>query len=324
MWASWAPTVSFGPTAAWLARGSRVDFHAGMRSAAAAAVTGALWSQRTLFEASLATTSNCQLCGCPHSVHHRLYVCPAWEGMRQQYWADLPLSEARAAPCDHPFWLCGHLPDQALPPAKERHDVTELIRGEAGYHGFVYTDGSVAFPQHPRYAVAGWSVVAVVDRAAPIRTTCILSGVTDCPCPDSTTAELFAVQRALESASGPITVLTDSLTMVSQYHEGKVACVSGRNPYAGRWRRIWFILEDGGLPPEASLTMVWIKAHTTQADVDAGRTRKEDRDGNELADRAAKSAAARHSRRRPRCTSTRRCCACSVPSSIGRRRLPRT
>ena len=157
--------------------------------------------------------------------------------------------------------------------------------------GKLYTDGSVVFPAYPSFCAGGWAVVQMQEppgRGPECMAAC--HGQVPCEDLDSTACELYALFMALRRFSGPACVFVDSEVVLRSIDLGRAYCVAADNKYARVWRQVWHKLEDIG-PGIAQLARV--KAHSSPADVHAGRISHIDWQGNAWADKLAKLEARR-------------------------------
>ena len=98
--------------------------------------------------------------------------------------------------------------------------------------------------------------------------------------------------QVLRNALPPLTLCSDSGFFVDGYEKGPAATTAARAAHADVWRRFWKTFEDFG--GRSGLQVIKVKGHCSQGDVDAGRTTREDKWGNDKADEAAKKGARLH------------------------------
>jgi len=256
---------------------------------------GSQWPQERLFQCGLADTPLCCRCReAPGSLLHRAWRCPATAGWRAQALRESDLVgldvkegvasvflERAIAPSLH------HL----LPAARQTPWVKQLLAPPGGlYTGDVFVDGSGSHPGDKlrRRVGAGISMrtpdgveVGAAYAAAPLLV--------------QTTpgAEAYAVYLVLEMATVPLRLHTDCADVVAGFERGRAWACDPRRAQAAIWCAIWTLLEEFTLG-EGGVTILKVAAHTTAADVRAGRITRFARAGNARADQLAKMGAALH------------------------------
>jgi len=166
------------------------------------------------------------------------------------------------------------------------------VAGEEGVlSGRVYGDGSGLYNDSPIQR-CGWGVTAIRQSAAGIWT--IVAGCYGAlpgPIQSVPAAETWAFLIALRFAVPPLTFCTDCMFVVQQFRAGPADSIAASRSHADIWRLIWARIHDLGVE---SITVEWVKAHTTKKSVELGRTSSRDKLGNDMADELAKKGARLH------------------------------
>ena len=107
-------------------------------------------------------------------------------------------------------------------------------------------------------------------------------------CPEvqlsSLRVELRAVIQVLRACIPPITVWVDNDRVVKGWKKGPEWCTASVRPAADLWRILWWIAADIG---EDLISILKVKGHASEGDVQAGRATQYGRAGNEQADHFA-------------------------------------
>ena len=98
-------------------------------------------------------------------------------------------------------------------------------------------------------------------------------------------AELWGLVQAARHTVGPREVKVDNEAVVKRFAAGRNKTLHGDTLYAEAWGQL-FAIQDG-----EQLAVTWTKGHITNADVEAERFTQFEKDGNDIADELAKSAA---------------------------------
>ncbi len=260
----------------------------GSHSAAAslrACVEGGWWPQARRHAVGMAASPRCKCGEQIGTLWHKLGRCRLSEDGRTEGCNSSLLKSARAQVWDPLFSRSLPARPRVPPPPKastwfeRKQDGVELLAT-----GKVYTDGS-AQGWHWRASRAGYSAVCVDDEN---RIAWVLRGVCGEPHASIFRAELTAVLETLRVASPPLTIIVDNSEVVSGFTLGEAWCTRSGADGADIWRNVWHHWKDIG----GGVVIAKVKAHTTALDVVRGVVSKEDRDGNDAADKAAKEALA--------------------------------
>ena len=203
---------------------------------------------------------------------------------------DVPASE----PEEHPLWSRGLMvtPFVNMPPPVGPGDgaVGVCISGPgAGWPltGDVYTDASGLDGQYRQTRRIGCGAIAM-DSAGCTWVKAVKPFVG--PVQDITAGEIEAGTMVLRHGLPPVCIISDSKEFVDGVNKGKEWCISGDAAYAETWVDFWEAVDD--FVPYYEVR--WVPSHTTEADVQAGLISARDRQGNRLADDAAREAAKIH------------------------------
>jgi hypothetical protein len=111
------------------------------------------------------------------------------------------------------------------------------------------------------------------------------------PVHDSFIAEIIAVLELLAVAVPPLRIMIDNANLARGFEAGphRAKQVGIARHYGEYWRRFWDEVHDFG-----PLEIIWMPAHTTEADVQRGRVPLRDSIYNGWADVMAKKGAAMH------------------------------
>ena len=100
------------------------------------------------------------------------------------------------------------------------------------------------------------------------------------PFPTAFNSELLAVIMLLRRATAPLVVHTDNQAVIDGWRAGKRRTTASSNASADLWRDFWFCLEAMG----PGVSLVKVKGHATEQDVDEGRSTNRHRRANGHAD----------------------------------------
>jgi hypothetical protein len=264
------------------------------QGALACAAAGGIWLEARKHSAGYTATALCRGCGTAlGTLQHRLYDCPLLTPWRNQALDFYTIEAGRTATDDHPLYCRGLLPSAWLPQWTRCTDgpaLTWTARGEDGsgtLSGHVFTDGSLANPDQPRYCAGGWSVVQIHQSTHRVQVA--YQGRVPYDDLDSTACEIYALLMSLSFVCGHITVHVDNEEVGHGIRRGHEYCVGAANKHAHLWRLVWAKLEDLGGTTEQWLSVVHVPGHATQADVDAGLLTAFERSGNGWADKLARA-----------------------------------
>ena len=220
--------------------------------------SGRLFTSRVKSKINPQFGPECQLCGQPDGMHHRVYCCPAVEHIRDAlHWETLSQLPKQCL-------LWGLYPKRSIleefEAALDRIEATPIpfYEGEEQQHFF--TDGSCSVPKATRFTErrAAWSVIKAVPGSAENRT--VACGPLPGRKQTSLRAELYAMNAAI-AASFDAVIYTDCAAV----HRGVPRIIrDGFNLV--HWRGnydldLW--LETARLlsEPRRRIIVQWIPAH---------------------------------------------------------------
>ncbi len=245
-------------------------------------VEGGWWPQARRHAAGLASTPVCKCGEQLGTLCHKLGRCKLSEQSRTNGCNGSLLRTARAQLWD-PLFSRSVPARPKVPKAPRARTWTERVAGtDITATGKVYTDGS-AQGWHWRASRAGFAAVCVDPNG---RTLWRLRGVCGEAHATILRAELRAVLETLRVAVPPLTIYVDNATVVDGFDRGEQWCTRAGADAADLWREIWHRWKDIG--PGVAIKKV--RAHTSVLDIIRGRITEEDRNGNAVADKAAKEA----------------------------------
>ncbi len=140
------------------------------RSLLRAFLTHAVWSNKRLFDYGYAVDENCQFCGEPDSLFHRLFKCTCTQEVRGEFFSQeevtwLEHSPQRAVLLQGlqllPEDLGGRPPGIGSQPYSS-WTLTGQLLSEV-MQGQVFTDGSCFKYGAPTWSVAAWAVVKISE-----------------------------------------------------------------------------------------------------------------------------------------------------------------
>ncbi len=205
---------------------------------------------------------------------------------------------------EDPFWSNLWVADPAHEAAPPHRDTLCQVQWVAMpkdgvFTGEVYADGSVLYPTLADLSRAGYAVVQLHgagSRQAPAvpnfpGASAVMYGPYGGLVQEIGAAEIYAAIMALRHALPPLVIYTDCQLLVDGFAFGKAWCLKYKRAYVEVWAEFWQVAEDFGTE---GLRVETVQGHARLADVVAGIVHERDRQGNNLADRAAKLGAARH------------------------------
>ena len=217
-------------------------------------------------------------------MFHRCYECPALQTERDMYVSQEVRAAARAVGSQYREQFAhGIFPDPgAILPAgfPERHcQVFWHNRPPDGLlEGHMFTDGSSTGSGALRRA--GWAVVAV-DDVGNLKAAAYGAVPSDLlPGQSARDGEDYAAAMAGQFTLDPLTLYIDCEGTVATIHGPKHKALGARGPRAHVWNRLLLSHDE--------VKAVKVKGHSTQRDVEAGRTSHLCKKGNDLADTFAK------------------------------------
>ena len=272
--------------------GSKSPLTSRQKTLARGAAERRLWSEWRRALGGYQVEGKCRACRDEAgTLRHALFRCPSMA--MELHHRDLEGLAARGAEDveEHALYSRGVVPDirhLATLPMRRETIVWDSLSRTGTLEGHVYLDGSRRHGEDPLLARAGWGVamVRVVDEVVA-RAWGPYVGLVQC----IDAAEVYAGMMALRLGAPPVVLHSDSAFFVDGWFRGKRWCTEAGRAHADVWRQFWVIAEDFGLE---AIVVEKVKAHTTQAQVDAGVISEVDRWGNAQADEAAKRGAAMH------------------------------
>ena len=263
-----------------------------------AVVGNAMWNQQRLFEAGLADSDACTVCGETGSGWHGPWGCPATAAFRDNF--GLTAAERRGAQRQQtwPMWTHALVEDPRvwLPAPLMDPAVFWTTRPREGlFDGPAYGDGSGMFGNDPTMCRAGWGVITL-RQDGPRGGRVVKTAEAHGPLPGMyqlvPAAEAMALLVWLRFLGPPPwTFHTDCAWVKDSWTKGPEGTTGAAHIHADLWREIWARAEDVG---REAITLIKVKAHSTMTDVEAGRITGVQRIGNNWADEAARDGAARH------------------------------
>ena len=149
----------------------------------------------------------------------------------------------------------------------------------------IWTDGACALNQDDRFRRAGSGIF--YGRGHALNWYGILPGLGQ----STQRAELFAVLVACLRDPRPLCIRSDSDWVCKGVHS---CSLWGRSGWPGDHADLWNLLACELLSRESIVTVTWVKGHAKDIDVARGRTTREDKIGNDGADKLAVAGAAAH------------------------------
>ena len=296
-----APLGEAGPLLAPLQRlvrsGGKGTWTVAHAAALRSVVVGGEWPQARRARAGLCTDPLCQSCrlerGTPAHRHGR---CQTLFNQRAECLGERAAVRARQEATDgDSLWeraLVPH-PGPALPPPSQDDPQWLLPQLPRRFEGASYSDASGHFGRCEWCRRVGWGVHSLSSGTT---FGAQLIGPLRYPLQDVPAGELWGACEWLRHAD-PVPTSTlgfDCMLIQTGIEHGRAWCVASERAYADLWAIFWdrytaFELEAGA-PPQ----MYWVKAHTTEADVEDGVIEAHDRRGNSEADQLANEGARCH------------------------------
>ena len=267
-----------------------------------AILVGSVRMQKRLFEASLAARPTCQFCGiAEETLGHCFWDCAHWATMRAEF--ELPEVGVRAAwpACTRECGL--FLEDErVLVLQQELMDEEPILANFSVHFGLascrnavaayepticqtLWTDGACAHNQSDRFRRAGSGIFYGVEHA--LNWCGILPGLAQ----SNQRAELFAVLVACLRDPRPLDIRSDSEWVCKGVHTWHLWIHGG---WPGEHVDLWNMLARELCHRSSTVTVTWVKGHAKEIDVARGRTTREDKIGNDGADKLAVAGAAAH------------------------------
>ena len=258
-------------------------------------IGGPCWSASKAFRAGLLSSDRCELCGhSPGTVAHRRFDCPVWDLRRKEFISPETIAGINILD-DHTREQlargCVVFPAAMAPQpltsdsAAVRWWPPDLRPEDRRLTGRIFTDGSCLHPWWGCLRRAGWACVQVDARGVPFRACYGAVPVDLAPTQDSEVAEDYAVFMASQLACQPFELYTDCASTVGRV---RTPGSSTRHRSAQLWGKVWAVWDP------CDIVINKAAAHTTQADVEAGRIAPDIRSENMEADKYAKKGAAEH------------------------------
>ena len=265
-------------------------------------LSGSLRMQKRLFDAGLASSSMCPLCGMTdETVEHCFWECPHWSHIRSKF--DIPtLSVVRT-------WLvctrqCGlFLEDvHVLDLSAVLEDEECVLRDFAAHYNLracrefiessdsqspqtVWTDGACSNNQDDRFRRAGSGVF--YSSAHSMNWQGMLPGLLQ----SNQRAELFAVLVTCLRDPRPLDIRSDSMYVCDGFANWQTWMHEG---WPGQHADLWNALASELSGRAHMVSVSWVLGHAKRIDVMRGRTSWEDKLGNDGADALAVAGAASH------------------------------
>lgn len=267
------------------------------RNALRSVVCNGQWPQERLHRASLVSTPNCQLCGAAvGDLSHRHWNCSVTGAERDSVvtagFQRVARSFCAAGGWQRLLWSRLLMPDPLFhypPPLLECEPVWWRIPPDGVFTGKVYLDGSGLRGTCARRRRCGFAVVMIDEVDGGILGA--MYGALPGPVQSVAAAELWALRMLLRHCMAPLDVASDCQFVVDGVTAGPAATTMPSQLHAGIWRSIWRCIDDLG---RNVVTVRKVLAHSSHADVAAGRISAVDRHGNAQADTFAKLGAAMH------------------------------
>ena len=267
------------PSASWTGQ------HQGFLKATS---SGGVWTQQRFFQAGLVAHDLCT-CGEVGSLHHRAFSCPFSRNFRNEYgMPDAILNMASTRPQLH-LWTHALMMDPRCwvpPPLLAAEPVWEIRPPDGFFSGTCYGDGSTMLGNDFVRARSGYAVVQCEILAATMRVVGALFGALPGRLQCTPAAELFGLLMFLTHTDGINAVYkTDCKWVHDGVAKGEEHTTGPQHAHADLWRRVWQKIRDIG---RGAISVVKVKAHATNRQVEAGAVTKEDQLANQFADEYAK------------------------------------
>ena len=249
---------------------------------------GGWWTQDRMFAAGLPGAQDDQRKACnagTGTLYHRCCGCPALACVMSMATRHRPILDMAqsALYCLDPLFQHGfpRLEAPVPPPPFVARWCGGRVVDDFQLTGDVFIDGSVLGGCRKGHERAGWAAVKVDGTG-------LVTGGIYGTCPDhfptSLRAELWGVLQALRHAHLPIRLFVDNAGVVNGYARGRGWCCDSSRSACDLWRLIWSKVGDLG---GEGVTILKVKGHATDADVEAGRSTVWHKNGNDHADHFA-------------------------------------
>ena len=267
-----------------------------------AILAGSVRLQRRLFEASIVDSPICPFCGmADETIGHCFWDCAHWDSIRVQHRMADCRSRVSWPMCTQECGL--FLEDERLPGlAQQLLDEETILTDIHGHFGVsacreaiitndvmdkqvAWTDGASARNQDARFRRAGSGIFYGPDHA--LNFSAFLPGLAQ----SNQCAELFAVLVACLRDPRPLEIRTDSEWVCNGFSSWRSWFAYG---WQGEHADLWDMLACELSSRVCDVHVSWVKGHATEIDVERGRTTREDKIGNDGADKLAVAGAASH------------------------------
>jgi hypothetical protein len=254
---------------------------------------GGWWTQKRMFEAGMRGVED-DVCKSGHdqvgSLYHRCCGCSASRQLMEASTRhqDILHMAKSAVHCQLPLFQHGvpWLAEPTRPPEMVTRWCGGVVVEDPTFTGDVFSDGSLIGGCRRGDERSGWAAVTITEQGD------VIFGIYG-TCPDffptSLRAELWALLQVLRRACPPITIWVDNAGVVDGFGRGQQWCTAACRPAADLWSLIWWKVGDLG---GSGISVVKVKAHATEADVQAGHITALQKAGNDHADHFAKRGAA--------------------------------
>ena len=255
-------------------------------------ITQSLWSPQRLHNAGYDVNTVCARCGAPSdSLHHRLFQCPATQGLRQELLHESDLDDLRRSESRRSLMIGFQTMPQFTPERPdglgcEHQHVHHWTHNGRDIHeimeGTIFTDGSCTKTGPPTWTRTGWAVIKMSENGDLLATA---SGRVGRQLPQTAAAGEY-VAALVASGFQRATVAYSDYKNLSGIESIPIeAALHPKGTYSGIRRRI-----RGGMAPEFRIK--YCKGHvdvqSCQGDAEAIFLAL----GNGHADRVAGAAAA--------------------------------
>ena len=224
------------------------------------------------------------------TLYHRCCGCSATEKLMEHSNRHKDILDIARSALHHDLPLFQYGVPWMCKPSKPPNFVARWCGGveveDPTFTGNVYSDGSVIGGCRRGDERRGWAAVCI-DEQGKVR----FGIYGTCPdhFPTSLRAELWALLQVLRHSCPPVTIWIDNAGVVAGFGKGGQWCVAACRPAADLWALIWDKVDDLG---GSGISVAKVKAHATEADIQAGRSTPLQMAGNDHADHFAKRGAA--------------------------------
>jgi len=267
-----------------------------------AILVGSIRLQKRLFDAKIKDSPTCTFCGhADETLDHCFWECCRWDEVRKGF--DLPSADHRASwpACTRECGLFLESTD-VVALSRELADEELILRNFAAHlelgacrnnisvqgldtGQIIWTDGACSHNQDDRFRRAGSGVFYGTDHV--LNWFGMLPGLRQ----SNQRAELFAVLVACLRDPRPLDIRTDSDWVCQGVASLPQWIASG---WPGEHSDLWNLLGQELACRACLVSVSWVKGHAKEVDVKLGRTTREDKAGNDGADKLAVSGAALH------------------------------